>query len=148
MNQHTKQGAIMSSCHSPACSRRVADGSRYCDKCKAVRTDTSGPHSKDADTDPRRLRSTTAWTKFARYILMTNPLCCDPFNEHNGPVVARHVHHINPLSTHPERLLDPDNVASLCIPCHSRIEGMHRSGRHTAHYFLPHSRHILPSAKS
>ena len=145
--QFGKQTTIYTTCHGAGCGRKVPSNVWYCERCKGKAKQPEPNKQRGAvdDTEARRLRSTTAWTKFSRYTLMTYPLCADPFNEHNGPVLAKQVHHIKPLSTHPELLLEPSNVASLCITCHNRIEGLHRSGRQTAHYFNSPTRQKLPT---
>jgi hypothetical protein len=84
-----------------------------------------------------KLRSSSRWQKARRRHLSAHPLCLDPFNEHSGPEPARHVHHITPLVVDPKRLTDPSNLASLCIDCHARIEGMERGGKATQAIFEP-----------
>ena len=84
-----------------------------------------------------KLRSSSRWQKARRRHLSEHPLCLDPFNQHTGPEPARHVHHIVPVAVDPKRLTDPSNLASLCIDCHARIEGMERAGSPTQAIFAP-----------
>ncbi|MCO6436913.1 MAG: HNH endonuclease [Phycisphaerae bacterium] len=59
------------------------------------------------------------WQRVRRWYLMKHPLCEDPFNDHDGRVVAGEVvDHIVPLArggTHNE-----SNLQTLCASCHSK----------------------------
>jgi len=62
------------------------------------------------------------WFKVRAMKLKSNPLCqrC----ESNGVVKpAVMVHHIKPISSHPQLRLVIDNLMSLCHDCHEVIEG-------------------------
>lgn len=137
-----KQGAILTTCHGKGCSRKVAGGVWYCDGCKKTGDKAEQkihrPVEKPGgiqETEATRLRSTRAWTRFAKHTLQCQPWCYDPFREHTTPTPARHVHHIQPVATAPHLLLEPSNVVQLCISCHARIEALHRNGYEAARYF-------------
>ncbi len=60
------------------------------------------------------------WSEFRKMILAERPLC----EEHKkiGEIIpSLEIHHVKPITTHPELRLDPDNVVALCKPCHSAI---------------------------
>lgn len=140
--QFGKQTTIYTTCHGAGCSRKVPGGVWYCGACKkdggaASQNIRRSPEKPGGvlDTEATRLRSTRAWTRFAKYTLQSNPWCLDPFREHTTPTPARHVHHIEPVATAPDLLLEPSNVVPLCISCHARIESLHRNGHNTKKYF-------------
>jgi 5-methylcytosine-specific restriction protein A len=62
----------------------------------------------------------TAWQKLRAAHLAAFPLCAHC--EADGQTVpARHVDHVVPFDgPHDARRLDPDNLQSLCVSCHSR----------------------------
>lgn len=65
-----------------------------------------------------------AWRTLSARILLQRPICQDPFGYHarQGEVVpATEVHHIKPVETFPELLLDTSNLLSLCPLCHKAI---------------------------
>ena len=136
-----KAGGVLSTCHGKGCSQKVPGGVWYCPRCKrngGVANNIHRPIEKPGgvqETEATRLRSTKAWTRFSKHILRNHPWCTDPFREHTTPTPARHVHHIQPVATAPDLLLEPTNVSPLCISCHARIEALHRNGHQTSKYF-------------
>lgn len=68
-----------------------------------------------------KFTDTAAWRKLRAEFLRVNPLCFDC--DANGRTVpALEVHHIRKRADDPgrEQWLDPENLMSLCRPCHSR----------------------------
>ena len=62
-----------------------------------------------------------AWRKLSVRFRKHNPLCAKC--KVSGRIEpAKDVHHIKPISTHPELRLDWDNLMSLCRQCHRDIE--------------------------
>jgi len=64
-----------------------------------------------------------AWLKLRAYILSQQPLCADPFREHeeHGEVTAANqVDHILSRKLRPDLELDPENLQGLCQRCHSK----------------------------
>ncbi len=65
-----------------------------------------------------RLYDRRAWKRARAFQLMGDPLCCE-CERHGRMTAATEVDHIIALKDdgHP---FDPDNLQSLCKPCHSR----------------------------
>ena len=83
----------------------------------------------------RKIRSSGAWQKLQARKLQEDPLCCDPFGNHDRHEPAQQVHHIEPIVERPDLALDWDNLASVCTECHGRLNAMERSGKPTHHLF-------------
>ncbi|MFN3785209.1 MAG: HNH endonuclease [Thiothrix sp.] len=61
------------------------------------------------------------WEQLRAQQLRHFPLCryCE---EMGWAVPAKHVDHIEPVRANPDRAFDPDNLQSLCVPCHNGIK--------------------------
>lgn len=87
----------------------------------------------------RKYRSSYNWQQVSAQHKRDNPLCFDPFGDHkknNESPFVQQTHHIRGLATHFHLRSDEDNLASLCIKCHDKIEKMERSRQKTAYLFL------------
>lgn len=87
----------------------------------------------------RKYRSSYNWQQVAAQHKLDNPLCCDVFGYHAKEGMAPFVeqtHHIQPLATHYHIRALESNLASVCIPCHDRLEKLERSGKRTAYLFV------------
>lgn len=62
----------------------------------------------------------SAWVELRNWWLLRNPICADPFGIHgNNFVPANVVDHIVPHKGKSDPLFrDPQNLRSLCKPCH------------------------------
>jgi 5-methylcytosine-specific restriction enzyme A len=62
------------------------------------------------------------WRKFREHVLAERPLCqdCDAAGR---VTAAEEVHHVVKPRIRPDLRLDPQNVVSLCVSCHSRRTG-------------------------
>jgi 5-methylcytosine-specific restriction endonuclease McrA len=125
-------------CRHPGCGALVARG--YCDKHQR----STGKALYDATrrkTDPAlamaaRIRNSTQWQKVRSLHRSLEPLCCDPFKDHeHRPAPNQASHHILPLVTHPQLAFDLANLAPLCTSCHAKVERMERNGLATAYLF-------------
>jgi 5-methylcytosine-specific restriction endonuclease McrA len=72
-------------------------------------------------------RSSRRWQKTQRTKIGLNPLCEDPFGDHERrgtTETAKQVHHIVGLAecAGDERAYTLDNLMSVCWKCHARIE--------------------------
>ena len=68
-------------------------------------------------SEQRRLRGTAAYKRLRKNHIIANPLC--ELCKLKGKVVAAaHVDHITPASEDLDMFWDPDNLQSLCVPCH------------------------------
>ena len=79
-------------------------------------------HSKEKKRRDR-FYGGVAWRRLRAYALQTNPLCHDPFGEHEAigrPVGATDVDHVIPRRLRPDLELDSDNLQTLCASCHAR----------------------------
>ena len=67
-----------------------------------------------------------AWTDLRNWKIIRNPLCqvCD---SKGRTTLTEQVHHIKPISAGVDDIektnlaYDPDNLLSICIPCHQEI---------------------------
>ena len=102
----------------------------------------------------KKIRSSSHWQKMQRRVLRKYPLCCDPFkdhankeaygiNEHGEKVLIKgetapseQGHHVIGLREMPELAFVMSNCRGICMPCHDRIEKMHRAGKTTQEYFI------------
>lgn len=72
------------------------------------------------------IHNRNSWHKVSRIHRINNPICADPFGWHKikGQVVmATEVHHLNEASRCPDKLLDTDNLLSVCSTCHNALHG-------------------------
>jgi hypothetical protein len=67
------------------------------------------------------IRHTWRWQKHSRRMRDLYPLCMAPYHE-GPPRPSQHVHHIQPLATHPNLAFDPSNTCPVCIPCHAKAD--------------------------
>jgi len=85
-----------------------------------------------ADANAAKFRSSGDWAKIRSIVREEEPLCRDPYGEHerSGEIVpTEEIHHIKPLQTHPELERVRSNLAGLCKRCHRRIDADVRKGR-------------------
>ena len=68
----------------------------------------------------KRLRSSKRWQSVRAQKLGEAPIC-----ESCGDAIATEVHHILAVAAHPELAFVPDNLQSLCSPCHQSKGGAH-----------------------
>jgi 5-methylcytosine-specific restriction protein A len=124
-------------CEYPGCPQLVR-GCRYCpahSRAKAADYDARRKQA-DATAGPARLRGSVAWQKLRRMYTRANPVCCDPFGIHGSiPAPGQQVHHVQAIVDRPDLALAWDNLATLCVVCHARVEAMERGGRSTVHLF-------------
>jgi 5-methylcytosine-specific restriction endonuclease McrA len=117
-------------CAHPGCHATVASG-RYC----ANHADKERQRGRLYDQVARRADPTLAlaakirggarWRKVRGIKIARNPLCEDPFAIHENKghtVIAREVHHIQPLASAPEMAYTMTNLMSLCSQCHRKLE--------------------------
>ena len=82
-------------------------------------------YSNNEQDELRKLRSSARWQKTREWHLRREPLCVDPFGVHaaEGHVQqGEEVHHIKPAVNNPDLFFDFENLTTLCIPCHGRLE--------------------------
>jgi len=82
----------------------------------------------------RKFRSSYLWQKVRIVHLTDNPLCFDPFGDHddeNRVVPATQVHHIKGVAEYYALRIHRNNLASICTTCHDKVEKMERSGKFT-----------------
>jgi 5-methylcytosine-specific restriction protein A len=116
-------------CNSPSCHRLVWSG-MYCAEHVAKQQQSNRDRdrrrmAKKDTAQAARIRSSAAWQRVRRLQLARNPLCCDPFNNHQrtgNTVTGTQVHHIVGLSVRPDLALHMDNLVSVCTKCHSQLE--------------------------
>lgn len=63
------------------------------------------------------------WQLVRRLKLSRNPLCEWCESGRGAVVAADMVHHIKPITSHPDLRLDMSNLQSLCHDCHEVVEG-------------------------
>lgn len=74
---------------------------------------------KNASKLARAIRSLPEWSMLSRNIRETQQFCADPFLIHQDFLEACvEVHHIKPITKHPELWNHRDNLIGLCKECH------------------------------
>ena len=78
-------------------------------------------------TESDEFRSSYKWRQVRKIKLGTNPICEDPYNEHERRGVtetAKQIHHIIGLveCANDERAYSMGNLMSVCWRCHARLE--------------------------
>lgn len=124
----------MSFCAYAQCHKLVQSG--YCPEHQAKTNEYRKQHRgvTDARYNANRPESdkfygTQVWRNFRNRYLKSHPLCveCD---RKGITRAARIVDHIEPFKLHPQLALDPNNMRSLCWPCHNKIGAkVRREGR-------------------
>jgi len=66
--------------------------------------------------EARKFRNTRRWRKLRNYKIAKHPLC-----EFCGQP-AEQVHHVKPIHKAPELAYEFDNLISVCVTCHNRVE--------------------------
>jgi 5-methylcytosine-specific restriction enzyme A len=101
------------------------------------RADRASRATDPAQAEASRIRSGKQWQALRAACLAAHPLCCDPLGYHaSSPALAGSIHHIKPLHLRPDLAYEVTNLASLCRPCHDRIEAMLRRGEPTEGLFV------------
>lgn len=126
-------------CSFPGCAKLVVRG-----RCPAhlkprnrKAADEAYARSIQPDTSifkARKFRSSKRWTRFRAYFRARNPLCQNPFGDHEL-VAMEDIHHIVGLVADISLALDENNCVSLCRACHAKVEKMERQGKATQGLF-------------
>ena len=74
------------------------------------------------DTHTQSIHSSKRWTNLSLYVRSIFPLCCSGLHENIIPP-ATQVHHILPITTHPELAYTITNLIPLCDFHHKQLEG-------------------------
>lgn len=80
------------------------------------------PREKSAAT---KIYASARWRRVSLFGLRREPLCCDPFKDHEREgitVKAAHRHHIIKLIDRPDLAFVPSNCQSVCKSCHARLD--------------------------
>lgn len=119
-------------CNYPGCPALIEGRNvRYCERHQASATSKHVTYNRGTrKNDPRlaeahRIRKSARWGRVRRLVLSSNPLCADPFKDHeraDTTQTAVQVHHIEPLQTQPHLAFTLDNLMPVCTRCHSRLE--------------------------
>ena len=118
-------------CNHPGCPSLVNRGG-YCPTHAKDKTQSREEYEARRRKDPAlaaamAFRSSRRWQKTQRTKISLNPLCEDPFGDHDRrgtTETAKQVHHIVGLAecAGDERAYTLDNLMSVCWKCHARIE--------------------------
>ena len=100
-------------CSFPGCAQ-LSDG-QYCIEHDKIMEARYNKHERDPAT---KRRYGPAWERIRTAQLAAHPLCHMCLRE-GTPTPATEVHHILPLSQ--GGTYGPENLMSICKPCHSRI---------------------------
>ena len=131
---------MRSPCKHPGCPSLV-NGNAYCEKHKRpenekqqakTRYDATTRRNNPALLAASEFRSTKKWQIVRRVKISINPLCEDPFKDHErrgATETAKQVHHIIPLvvCAGDSRAYDMSNLMSVCWKCHAKIEAKERA---------------------
>jgi 5-methylcytosine-specific restriction endonuclease McrA len=120
-------------CAKAGCNAIVRYPLRYC----TDHAHLANQHRSAYDTTSRRItqhladsadfRNSHKWRQVRKVKLSLNPLCEDPYREHERrqlTATATQVHHIVGLKqcANDERAYSLDNLMSVCTRCHARLE--------------------------
>lgn len=136
----------MRSYFSPACSLRVnrvsggGEGRRHTEATRAVlsakasvpkphlRGPGNGMYGRKGPLNPRyvdgssperqRSYSTAEWRDLVRVVRARDGYRCRDCGAEKHGRRSLHLHHLKPWAGNPEHRFDPDNVVTLCAPCH------------------------------
>ncbi len=78
------------------------------------------------DPEAKRFYHSRAWLSLRLSQLRRFPYCQDCYEQRDIVTPAAHVHHLKPITSHPELRLSLENLRSLCSGCHTRIEKTER----------------------
>jgi 5-methylcytosine-specific restriction enzyme A len=120
-------------CPAPGCHALTTE--RYCDVHKPMESAPRRRYDARRNADPvlgrnAKLRNSAQWQAVRRQVRAEHPLCEDPFKDHERIGVtesSEQVHHIKPLSTHPELAFTRSNLMAVCELCHAKIERQERA---------------------
>jgi len=123
---------VKSPCKHPGCAS-LLDALGYCEAhaTNAPNTRRDYDRGRRMNTPALRaaadFRSSYRWKKVQRLKQSMNPLCEDPYGQHERRGVTetgRQVHHIIGLAqcAGDERAYSLDNLMSVCWKCHARLE--------------------------
>lgn len=101
-------------CHEAGCTNLVR-GARCAEHVRVEPT----IKAREKRTDPWYKRK--LWRELRAMQLADFPLC-EVCKQRGKMVPATEVHHIKARRSHPELALEPDNLQSICKPCHARHE--------------------------
>jgi 5-methylcytosine-specific restriction endonuclease McrA len=104
-------------CHTPGCTARVPKG--YCPACtrRRERERNARPERQEAQA----FYKSKAWAYVRERVLLRDAYQCQGCAR-VLPGNLLEVHHKQPRAARPDLELDPDNLTTLCKPCHSRRE--------------------------
>lgn len=118
-------------CLQPGCTA-LTEGKPRCDKHQR---DGRRLYQSSSQKQANSIRSSYLWQIVRDAYRRQNPLCVDPFNEHDGPEPVQSIHHVKPLKDYPDLAFVDGNLRSLCSDCHGRIEQLERGGKPTQNMF-------------
>lgn len=99
------------------------------------RSGAANPNYRGGTTPERQLvYASGEWHALIRFVFARDNYCCRRCGA--APRLI-HAHHIMPWADHPDRRLDPDNLMTLCMPCHWWVH----SRRNTTRLFLGGGEH-------
>lgn len=100
-------------CSHPGCPATTPRGVAYCDKHEPM-------HRRLADErrpETRRIYNSSRWQRVRAAKFKANPVC-----EECDTALATSVHHKQPVDECPDLAFDPDNLMSVCEPCHTKLD--------------------------
>jgi 5-methylcytosine-specific restriction endonuclease McrA len=109
-------------CKYPGC-QTLLPHNGYCEAHKASKP----KRKKFVLSESDQFRSSYKWQRVRKIKLGMNPLCEDPYKDHERRQVtetAKQIHHIIGLAecANDERAYSLENLMSVCWRCHARLE--------------------------
>jgi 5-methylcytosine-specific restriction endonuclease McrA len=106
-------------CATPRCPGLVTErGERHCPEHRRGQDARRRGTFRERGYDGR-------WDRLSRLIRSRHPVCQMRLTEHCrrvGGAPSTEVHHVRPVSEHPELRLAPENLLAACHPCHMAAE--------------------------
>ena len=104
----------MKYCAEQGCKTLISSG-RYCDDHKRRKKE------KPVYSKNRSFYRTQAWKDLKAFCYQRDKGCCQRCGKFVFGKRAHH-HHRIPISVRPDLKLDPDNIVTVCPPCHMILE--------------------------
>ena len=116
-------------CLGSSCNNLVEMNGKYCPSCAKGKAIDKQAHNKKYDRlirDPLIVKfyHSRAWKKVRQFILVRDNFLCQHCLKAEEPQItsAELVHHITELKEDMSKGLSPNNLVSVCKPCHNAID--------------------------
>lgn len=107
------------------CKKIIPYGLRYCEACQPIaeeqaelsRAKRAGTYNKGRDKQSKAFYNSTQWVMLSRTRLQHDEYRCQVCGE-----IATEVHHKEALRDDWDKRFDFDNLMSVCVSCHNKLD--------------------------